>query len=187
MPPVRKRRFTDDERRLRKNERERKRRALGKNGGEPDFIRMVKATDIPSTRPRRYGSRGGSCCFVIMRPGETVYFPPGTVHFVFRRRGDEQQTMAIGGHLLRFSDIVQWVETIKLQLRYPNATNEDLLSQVVSGYLDAVKRLVRIATTEMIESFGGEDGIAVFEQTTKVFSELCYLLPARALISLGMF
>ena len=122
-----------------------------------------------------------------MRPGGTVYFPPGTVHFVFRLRGDEQQTMAIGGHLLRFSDIVQWVETIKLQLRYPNATNEDLSSQVVSGYLHAVKRLVRSATTEMIESFGGEDGKAVFEQTTKVFSELCYLLPARPLTSLGMF
>ncbi|KAF7502724.1 hypothetical protein GJ744_005232 [Endocarpon pusillum] len=53
MPPVRKSRFTDDERRLRKNQRERKRRAQRKDGGEPDFIRMVKATDIPPTKPRR--------------------------------------------------------------------------------------------------------------------------------------
>lgn len=134
-----------------------------------------------------YGFQGGPWCFVMMRPGETVYFPSGTVHFVFRLRGDGQQTMAIGGHLLRFSDIVQWVETIKLQLRYPNATNEDLSSRVVSGYLHAVKRLVQSATTEMIESFGGEGDIAVFEQTTKVFSGLYYLLSARPLTCLGMF
>ncbi|KAF7502725.1 hypothetical protein GJ744_005233 [Endocarpon pusillum] len=112
-----------------------------------------------------------------MRRGETVYFPSGTVHFVFRLRGDEQQTMAIGGHLLRFSNIVQWVETIKLQLRYPNATNEDLSSQVVLGYLYAVRRLIQSATTEMIESFGGKGVIAVFEQTTKECIDL--LKPKR--------
>ena len=53
MPPVRKSRFTDDERRLRKNERARKRRAQRKNDGKPDFIQMVEATDIPPTKPRR--------------------------------------------------------------------------------------------------------------------------------------
>ena len=35
------------------NERARKRRAQRQNGGEPDFIRMVKAIDIPPTKPRR--------------------------------------------------------------------------------------------------------------------------------------
>ncbi|KAK7225164.1 hypothetical protein V2G26_013167 [Clonostachys chloroleuca] len=35
----------------------------------------------------------------VLKPGQTVYFPSGTIHGVFRLRGE--QTLALGGHILQ--------------------------------------------------------------------------------------
>nr|POE75150.1 hypothetical protein CFP56_63385 [Quercus suber]POE94771.1 hypothetical protein CFP56_17008 [Quercus suber] len=51
---------------------------------------------------------GGNWRFKVLRPGETVYFDPGLIHFVFRQSGDEQQTLAFGGHSFRRSIAGTW-------------------------------------------------------------------------------
>jgi hypothetical protein len=46
----------------------------------------------------------------ILKPGQTIYFPSGTIHGVFRIQ--REQTLALGGHILQWSNISQWLEVI---------------------------------------------------------------------------
>jgi len=78
--------------------------------------------------------------YVVLRPGQTIIFPSGTVHFVFRRPGPGRATFALGGHFLQWSGILRWIEILQLQLRYPDTTNESL--EKASRYIGAVKRLL---------------------------------------------
>jgi hypothetical protein len=75
----------------------------------------------------------------ILKPGQTVYFPSGTIHGVFRLRGE--QTLALGGHILQWSGINQWADVFHEQVRYPNSTNEDM--EFPSRWFSATERLVR--------------------------------------------
>jgi hypothetical protein len=85
------------------------------------------------------GSLGDSLRYVVLRPGQTIYFEAGTIHFVFRLEG--YQTLLVGGHVLRWSRIDSWIEIVLNQLRFPNATNEDLLPSA-PAYVEAVAQLV---------------------------------------------
>jgi hypothetical protein len=42
---------------------------------------------------------GGQLRYVVLRPGQTIYFEAGTIHFVFRLA--QHQTLLLGGHILR--------------------------------------------------------------------------------------
>ncbi|VUC33276.1 unnamed protein product [Clonostachys rosea] len=75
----------------------------------------------------------------ILKPGQTVYFPSGTIHGVFRLR--EEKTLALGGHILQWSGINQWEEVFQEQLKYPDCTNEDM--EFPSRWVSAVEQLVR--------------------------------------------
>lgn len=55
---------------------------------------------------------GGEWRYQILRPGETVYFDPGLVHCVFRRRADNEQTLALGGHVFRRSIVGIWARML---------------------------------------------------------------------------
>ena len=46
---------------------------------------------------------GGQWRYRVLNAGQSVLFPSGLVHYVFRRDGD--QTFAVGGHVLLWSDI----------------------------------------------------------------------------------
>jgi hypothetical protein len=67
---------------------------------------------------------GGQWRFTVLTPGQTVFFNSGTVHFVFRVRSG--QTMALGGHVLQWSGLAQWMDIIQDELRNPQITNEDM-------------------------------------------------------------
>lgn len=104
----------------------------------------------------------GEWRYVVLRPGQTVYFPTGTVHFVFRHPG-EGDTLAFGGHVLRCSQIVRWVRTL-LEERETRSqiTNEDL-SVSAPEYLKRVEKFVLQARkTGQVEKWGGEEAIAEF-------------------------
>lgn len=45
--------------------------------------------------------------YVVLRPGQTIYFEAGTIHFVFRLI---QQTLLVGGHVLRWSRAASFME-----------------------------------------------------------------------------
>lgn len=82
---------------------------------------------------------GGNWRFVILKPGQTVFFPSGTVHFVFRLQA--QQTLALGGHLLQWTALERWVQIILWQLKNPNITNEDLGTAPLK-YIRSARKLV---------------------------------------------
>ena len=103
----------------------------------------------------------GQWRYVILRAGETAFFPSGTVHFVFRlpSAGD---TLAFGGHILRCSQIVRWVETLMEEQAAPAITNEDLTVSA-PAYLERVERFVKQALgTSQAGKWGGEAAIAEF-------------------------
>jgi hypothetical protein len=97
---------------------------------------------------------------VVLSPGQTVFFPSGTVHFVFRAQGE--QTFALGGHILQWSSIDQWLEVIVSQVNNPEITNEDMELDV-SKYVEIVKGLVenRIRAGRA-EELGGQEVIGRF-------------------------
>lgn len=70
--------------------------------------------------------------YVILRPGQWVHFPSGTVHFVFRRSANNAQTMLAGGHYVRWSAVEQWITVLVNQLYHPAATNEALVDDADS-------------------------------------------------------
>lgn len=103
---------------------------------------------------------GGNWRFVILKPGQTVFFPSGTVHFVFRLHAE--QTLALGGHLLQWTSLERWVQVILYQLRNPNITNEDL-GQAPLKYIRSARKLVdnRMATCR-VGSMGSMDNVTRF-------------------------
>lgn len=103
---------------------------------------------------------GGNWRFAILKPGQTVFFPSGTIHFVFRLH--DKQTLALGGHLLQWTALVHWVEVILWQLKNPNITNEDLGKSPLK-YIRIARKLVdhRMATSR-IQTMGGMEAVTKF-------------------------
>jgi hypothetical protein len=98
--------------------------------------------------------------YVVLRPGQTIYFEAGTIHFVFRRY--DQQTLQVGGHVLRWSRVDSWIRLILNQLKNPSVTNEELLP-AAPAYVEAVAHLLadqqrrdpadRLVATETVDEF----------------------------------
>lgn len=110
------------------------------------------------TNPLEY--TGGNWRFAILKPGQTVFFPSGTIHFVFRLH--DVQTLALGGHLLQWTALVRWVEVILWQLKNPNITNEELGKSPLK-YVRIARKLVdhRLATSR-IQTMGGMEAVTKF-------------------------
>lgn len=87
-----------------------------------------------------HGFTGGDWRYVVLSPGQTVFFPSGTIHFVFRVRAE--QTFALGGHILQWSGVDRWLEVVIAQMKNPEITNEDM-GQSASKYVSVVKELLK--------------------------------------------
>lgn len=99
--------------------------------------------------------------YVVMRPGQTVFFPAGTIHFVFRLPS-AGHTLAFGGHVLRCSNIVHWVKCLLEEKENTNITNEDLTSSA-PGYLDRVEKFVKQAQKNgTTDKWGGANAVEEF-------------------------
>lgn len=109
---------------------------------------------------------GGEWRYVILSPGDTVFFPSGTIHYVFRKQG--VQTFALGGHVLQWSGIERWLEVLLAQMKSPDITNEEI-GLVASKHVPVVKGLVRnrIAMGR-VHSMGGLDIVARVNVLLKV-------------------
>ncbi|KAK1822849.1 hypothetical protein LTR12_002774 [Friedmanniomyces endolithicus] len=111
---------------------------------------------------------GGRWRYVILRPGTTVYFPAGTIHFVFRHPA-AGNTLAFGGHVLRCSQIVRWIKVLRAEQSNGNITNEDL-SVSAPRYLDRVEKFVKQAQKSgREEMWGGKGAIEEFLTLKQVF------------------
>ncbi|KAK1779361.1 hypothetical protein QBC45DRAFT_326018 [Copromyces sp. CBS 386.78] len=89
--------------------------------------------------PHRY-AEGSKWRFVILKPKQTVFFPSGTVHFVFRLKS--QDSLSVGGHVLRWNGVERWLSVVLEQMENGNMTNEDMGWGVVRKYVDVVGKLV---------------------------------------------
>ena len=89
--------------------------------------------------PHRYAG-GSRWRFVILKPKQTVFFPSGTVHFVFRLKS--QDSLSVGGHLLRWNGVERWLDVVLEQMGNEHITNEDMEWGVVKKYVDVVSKLV---------------------------------------------
>lgn len=103
---------------------------------------------------------GGNWRFVILQPGQSVFFPSGTVHFVFRLH--EGQTLALGGHLLQWTALERWIRVILYQLKNPNITNEDLGMAPLKYTRSARKLVEHRVTTCRIGTMGGIGAATTF-------------------------
>ncbi|KAK3715391.1 hypothetical protein LTR37_007119 [Vermiconidia calcicola] len=115
--------------------------------------------------------KGGRWRYAVLRPGHTVYFPSGTVHFVFRLRsaGD---TLAFGGHVLRCSQIVNWVKTMRDEKRARAITNEEITVSA-PAYLERVERFVKQARRMgQAEKWGGQEAITEFLRVKEEFMSM---------------
>lgn len=108
--------------------------------------------------------------YVVLKPGQTVYFPAGTVHFVFRLPS-AGHTLAFGGHVLRCSNIAHWVKTMLKERSNPQITNEDLTSSA-PGYLNRVEKFVTQAQKNgTLEKWGGAGEVEEFLRLKKEFMD----------------
>ncbi|KAH6983714.1 hypothetical protein EDB80DRAFT_691559 [Ilyonectria destructans] len=82
---------------------------------------------------------GGEWRYAILSPGQMVFFPSGTIHFIFRTRG--VQTLALGGHIRQWSSIERCLKVIVAQIKNPEVTNKDMASSAPK-LLHVVKGLV---------------------------------------------
>lgn len=113
----------------------------------------------------------GTWRYVILKPGQTVYFPAGTVHFVFRLPA-AGNSLAFGGHVLRCSNIVHWVRCLLEEVQSASVTNEDLTDSA-TGYLERVEKFVLEARKNgNMELWGGAESVKEFLRLKAKFTAL---------------
>ena len=114
--------------------------------------------------PHRY--TGGRWRYVILKPGQTVLFGPGTIHFVFRAR--DHQTLALGGHVLQWSGIQRWIQVVLAELKSPETTNEEMKT-TAPNLVGVVATLVEAKVKEArVEDLGGEAAVRGFFESVMV-------------------
>ncbi|KAH6697080.1 hypothetical protein F5X68DRAFT_238421 [Plectosphaerella plurivora] len=89
--------------------------------------------------------------FLILKPGQTIFFPSGTIHGVFRTRSSA--TLALGGHVLQWSGISSWIDIISKEVEFPNSTNEDVGD--AWKWVPVIEHLVRTRVNAMSLQAGG--------------------------------
>ncbi|KAH6690124.1 hypothetical protein EV126DRAFT_445459 [Verticillium dahliae] len=110
---------------------------------------------------------GGRWRYTVLKPGQTVFFVSGTIHFVFRIRAP--QTLALGGHVLQWSGLERWMAIVLTQMRNPSITNEDM-GVSAAKYVGVVSRLVVAKVNEdRANGLEIEDRILRFLDSVKAF------------------
>ncbi|RSL84267.1 hypothetical protein CEP52_016476 [Fusarium oligoseptatum] len=101
--------------------------------------------------------------YVILHPGQTGYFPSGTIHFVFRLV--DEPTLAVSGDALAWSCILQWLRVLRRQELDKSAANSDVTQTSVKKWTSSLRKLVtqRINlsktddTQDHLQLIGGEE------------------------------
>jgi hypothetical protein len=114
--------------------------------------------------PQNY--TGGQWRYAVLDPDQTIFFNPGTIHFVFRLKG--KQTLALGGHVILWSDTDDWIKVVIDQVRNPNMTNEEV-QWSAPKYVRVVADLVanRIKNRGL-KGLGNEENIRRFFDSANV-------------------
>ncbi|KAK3058477.1 hypothetical protein LTR09_000041 [Extremus antarcticus] len=109
----------------------------------------------------------GPWAFKVLRAGDSLCMPSGTVHFVFRRPAGKQ-TLGFAGHVIRKQDLAAWSKTLDLELSIDavdlNGENEaERHSEksphqlIVPPLMRQVRKLIKAVRSQGLESkFGGK-------------------------------
>jgi hypothetical protein len=109
--------------------------------------------------------------YIVLKPGQTIFFAPGTIHFVFRVRN--RQTLALGGHILQWSTIDRWIQVVRAELKNTDATNE-AMEETAPKLVHVVAQLVEDKVKEgRVEELGGKAAVESFFDAVKVGSPGC--------------
>ncbi|KAL4728218.1 hypothetical protein ACLX1H_004960 [Fusarium chlamydosporum] len=91
--------------------------------------------------------------YMILRPGQTVFMPSGTIHFIFRRW--EIPTLATGGHILTWKGIGQWLHIMKEQEKSKEPVDADVTEKSTKDWVSALNSILGFdaskAYTRMLE------------------------------------
>jgi hypothetical protein len=104
--------------------------------------------------------------YVVLCPGQTIYFEAGTIHFVFRT--NQHPTFMLGGHIMRWSRVVSTMEVLLNQLNFPDTTNEELFPSAKVYVETMVKLLSHQVRQGRIGELGGEEVVARFAHLKEV-------------------
>lgn len=113
--------------------------------GEIGFVWMSR----PTLDERRewmgdpQGYTGGQWRYVILKEGQSVFFPSGVIHGVFRL----ENSLMIGGHILQWTGIVDWLQVVMDEMRNPMITNEEM--ENAPNYVQIVAELVEAKKDEI--------------------------------------
>lgn len=109
---------------------------------------------------------GGKWRYIVLKPGQTVFFGPGTIHFVFRVQS--HQTLALGGHVLQWSGIQRWAQVVLAELKHPAITNEKM-NRTAPKLLRDVEKLVQAKEEQgRVEELGGAGAVNGFREVIEV-------------------
>ncbi|PGG94910.1 hypothetical protein AJ80_10098 [Polytolypa hystricis UAMH7299] len=86
------------------------------------------------------GYTGGQWRYAILQPGQTIFFNSGTIYFLFSV--SKGQCLVLGGHILQWSNVEQWLEVIIAQIRNPGILNKNA-RLIIAKYVDVVADLIR--------------------------------------------
>jgi hypothetical protein len=107
----------------------------------------------------------GKVRYVVLRPKQTIFFPPGTIHAVVRL----EDTFSITGHLLRWFDIKIWLEILEEERDDSDITNEymsdDSILRLLEGALIRIRSRIKRQDTE---AMGGSEEAKDMVKTIEV-------------------
>lgn len=128
-------------------------------------------------------STDGEWRYLVLQPGQTVFFGTGLIHYVFRLR--DTQTLALGGHILRWNGVCDWIDTLMNQLEHPDMINEDM-DDTARKYVASVKKLVKQRIDQGMERVVC-DGLKEAFVEFKVKIKVCFVPPPPFLFGLIPF
>ncbi|RFN44508.1 atp synthase subunit alpha [Fusarium flagelliforme] len=79
--------------------------------------------------------------YMVLRPGQTVFMPSGTIHFIFRK--NDTPTLATGGHVLTWKSILKWLRVMKIQELSTARVDKDVTAKETKAYIDVLTRVLR--------------------------------------------
>ena len=111
--------------------------------------------------------RSKACCktqssdkwfYRVLRPGDAVYMGPGTKHLVFRQPYGKQ-TLATAVRVLRYCDVVRWLQTLNDEF---DSEDDDpvYFSRVVRALVMGIRHYIDQAQAQnALEKFGGSRNV----------------------------
>ncbi|KAJ4129185.1 hypothetical protein NW768_007720 [Fusarium equiseti] len=103
------------------------------NAKRQDYLDIHKDT-IPNSLKER-------ARYMVLRPGQTVFMPSGTIHFIFRK--NDTPTLATGGHALTCKSIEKWLCVMKIQELSTARTDKDVTAKETKAYINVLTRVLR--------------------------------------------